>query len=81
MRKLLQLFKPYWWYLVILVGSVTGSVAASLALPDYMAKIINQGIVGEDLGLIWSAGSLMLIISLAGGLASIVTSWLASRLK
>lgn len=80
MRHLLRLFKPYWWYLVLLVASVTGSVAASLALPDYMAKIINKGIVGEDLHLIWVTGSWMLGLSLAGGISSIVTSWLASRM-
>lgn len=81
MKHLLRLFKPYWWYLVLLVGSVTGSVAASLALPDYMAKIINKGIVGEDLHLIWVTGAWMLGLSLAGGAASIITSWLASRLS
>lgn len=80
MKHLLRLFRPYWWYLVLLVASVTGSVAASLALPDYMAKIINQGIVGQDLHLIWVTGGLMLGLSLAGGLSSIITSWLASRL-
>lgn len=81
MKHLLRLFKPYWWYLVLLVGSVTGSVAASLALPDYMAKIINKGIVGEDLHLIWVTGLIMLSFSLAGGLSSIITSWIASRLS
>ncbi len=81
MRHLLRLFKPYWWYLVLLVASVTGSVAASLMLPDYMAKIINKGIVGEDLHFVWVTGSAMLAFSLAGGLSSIVTSWLASRMS
>ncbi len=66
--------------MVLLVGSVTGSVAASLALPDYMAKIINKGIVGGDLHLIWVTGALMLAFSLAGGLSSVVTSWLGSRI-
>lgn len=79
MRRLLRYFRPYRWYLLLLVGSVTGSVAASLELPDYMAKIIDQGIVGNDLHLIWVTGSLMLIVALGGGLSSIVTSWLASR--
>ena len=81
MRHLLRLFKPYWWYLVLLVASVTGSVAASLMLPDYMAKIINKGIVGEDLHFVWVTGAAMLAFSLAGGLSSIVTSWLASRMS
>lgn len=80
MNYLLRLFRPYVWYFLILVGSVTGSVAASLSLPDYMAKIINQGIVGQNLHLIWTTGVTMLVISLAGGASSIVTSWLASRM-
>lgn len=80
MHTLLRYFRPYVWPLLLLVGSVTGSVAASLALPDYMAKIINEGIVGSDLHVVWVTGALMLTISLGGGLSSIVTSWLASRI-
>ena len=80
MHTLLRYFRPYVWQLLLLVGSVTGSVAASLALPDYMAKIINKGIVGSDLHVVWVTGALMLTISLGGGLSSIVTSWLASRI-
>jgi ATP-binding cassette subfamily B protein len=45
-----------------------------------MAKIINQGIVGGDLHTVWTTGALMLVISLAGGLSSIVTGWLAARI-
>lgn len=81
MQKLLRAFKPYLWQFGILAVTVTGSVAASLALPDYMSKIINKGIVGEDLGIIWKTGGLMLSVALAGGLASIGTSWLASRIS
>lgn len=80
MHTLLRYFRPYVWQLLLLVGSVTGSVAASLSLPDYMAKIINEGIVGSDLHVVWVTGALMLTISLGGGLSSIVTSWLASRI-
>lgn len=80
MRKLLALFKPYLWQLLLLVGSVTGSVAASLSLPDFMAKIINQGIIGANLHVVWTTGTLMLVVSLGGGASSIITSWLASRM-
>lgn len=80
MKHLVRLFKPYWWQLLLLVVTVTGSVAASLSLPDYMAKIINQGIVGGDQHTIWVFGGLMLVISLGGGLSSIGTGFLASRM-
>ncbi len=81
MVRLLKYFKPYWWQILLLVGSVTGSVAASLALPDYMASIINKGIIGGDLHAVWMTGALMLTIALGGGASSIVTSWLASRIS
>lgn len=80
MKKLFINFRPYGGLLLLLVFTVTGSVAASLALPDYMSKIIDKGIVGEDIGVIWQTGSFMLVVALAGGISSIGTSWLASRI-
>ena len=48
MIKLLKNFKPYIWLLLILVVLVYVQVMTTLKLPEYMAKIVNQGIVGED---------------------------------
>jgi len=53
---------------------------ASLALPDYMAKIVNEGIVNQDVGLIWSTGVTMILITLGGAVASVISGYLAAKI-
>jgi len=56
-----------------------GQTTATLALPDYMAKIINQGIVGQNSSLIFHNGLVMLLIALLGGVCMIGVGFLASK--
>jgi len=51
---------------------------SSLELPDYMAKIINNGILAGDNSVVIHEGVLMLLISLMGGAAMVGVSYLAS---
>jgi len=53
---------------------------ASLALPDYMAKIVNEGIVNQDLALIWSTGVTMILITLGGALAAVIGRYLSAKI-
>ena len=55
-------------------------VLANLSLPDYMAHIINQGIVGQDSAVIYHYGIMMLLVALGGGLCTIAASYLASKI-
>lgn len=78
-RKLLSYFVPYSWLLVLMVVLTYGQTSANLALPDYMAKIVNQGIVGQNSSLIYHNGMVMLLIALAGGACMVAVGYLASR--
>lgn len=80
MLKLFRYLKPFTWPLIILVAMVYIQVAANLALPDYMARIINTGIVGKDSHYIWAQGGWMLLIALGGTAAMVVVGFLASRI-
>lgn len=80
MMKLLKYMAPYKWQLLGLLVMVFLQVAANLALPDYMAVIINQGIIGQDSGAIWSNGGMMLLIAFGGAAATIVVSFLAAKI-
>ena len=55
-------------------------VAATLALPDYMATIINKGIIAQSMSVVWRNGWIMLLLALGAAAASIVVGWLASRI-
>jgi len=80
MTKLLKYFKPYIWPLIFLTILTFGQTMANLALPDYMANIVNQGIVGGNSGAIYHFGLIMLLVTLAGGLATIGVGYFASKI-
>lgn len=65
----------------MLVLLVWGQATVNLTLPDYMAKIVNEGIVHKDIAAVWSNGFLMLFITLLGGLASIAIGFVAARIS
>lgn len=65
--------------LIILLGLVYLQALSSLALPDYMANIINKGIIAEDNSVVIRQGIYMLLISLLGGAASVGVGFLAAR--
>jgi len=65
----------------VLVLLVWGQATVNLTLPDYMAKIVNEGIVHKDIAAVWSNGFLMLFITLLGGLASIAIGFVAARIS
>jgi len=79
MLKLFKLLKPYTLQIILLVVLVYIQVWSTLKLPDYTAKIVNEGIVGENNSLILHAGATMLLISLVGGIAMIIVGFLASK--
>ena len=80
MKQLIKYFKPYLWQFFLLLIMVYLMVAATLALPDYMATIINKGIIGKDMAIIWHDGLIMLLMAFGAAGASIVIGWLASRI-
>jgi len=66
--------------MVIAVLALTfGQVMADLQLPDYMAQIVNKGIVRQNNSLIFNTGFRMLLISLLGGACAVGVGFLASR--
>jgi ATP-binding cassette, subfamily B, multidrug efflux pump len=80
MKQLIKYFRPYIWQFLFLLLMVYLMVAATLALPDYMATIINKGIIAENLFVVWHNGWIMLLLALGAAGASIIIGWLASRI-
>jgi ATP-binding cassette subfamily B multidrug efflux pump len=80
MLKLLKYLKPYTFQLIALIALVFGSVAATLQLPDYMAAIIDNGIVKSDTSLIFYNGLWMLLVALGGAVCTVGVGYLASKI-
>lgn len=80
MLKLFRYLRPYIWPLLLLLVLVFFQVLANLQLPDYMAKIVNEGIVGENNHIIWVNGGWMLLVSLGGALCTVGVGYLAAQI-
>jgi len=80
-NHLYKYFKSYLLWLVILIILVWGQAYVNLALPDYMAQIVNVGIVGKDMAAVWNYGAQMLMITLFGGLCTIAVGFIASKIS
>jgi len=80
-KQLAKYFTPYILMLVILILLVWGQAHVNLTLPDYMAKIINEGIVRKDLDRVWANGLQMLLLTLFGGLCTIAIGFCAARIS
>jgi ATP-binding cassette subfamily B protein len=72
---------PYWWQILLLFAGLIMQVWSILQLPDNMAVIINDGIVGGNLDTIWDQGLIMLGVTLIGGVGMVLAGFFASRVS
>lgn len=80
MRRLWRYFLPYLWAMLVLLGFVFGQTWSTLALPSYLAQIIDSGVVAQNKAVIYSTGLRMLVVALIGGLCMIGVSYVATRI-
>ncbi|GEM_PF-6539150 len=78
--KLLKYISPYVWPLILMAIFIYCQVSATLALPDYMARIINEGIIDHKSNVILDSGLIMMLIAIGGSLAAVVVGYLSSRI-
>jgi ATP-binding cassette subfamily B protein len=76
--KLLKYFRTYSGIILGAVALLFLQANCDLALPDYMAKIVNSGVLSGNLNYILKTGGIMLLITLLGTAASITVGYLAS---
>ena len=80
MVKLLQRFlKPYGRSLIIVVLLLLIQTVANLFLPTLNADIINDGVITGDIGYILRIGGVMLAVTLALGVCSVVAVYFSAR--
>ena len=71
-RLLRQFLRPYRRALVLVVALLFVQAIANLYLPTLNAEIINRGVVTGDIPVILRIGALMLVVTLALGVTSII---------
>lgn len=78
MIKLLKYLKPYSGIILFAVALLFLQANCDLALPDYMADIVNTGVMSGKINYILTTGAKMLLLTLLGTAASVTVGYLAS---
>ena len=80
-KVVLRFLKPYTWLIVLVVALVSVQAVLNLYLPDLMSNIVNKGIVRRNISYIWHEGLWMLVASLAGVVAAVLSAYTSARVS
>lgn len=72
--KLSKYLKPYALFAVLTPLSMVGEVLGDLLQPKLMSKIVDDGVLGQDMDFIIRTGLLMLLVLIGGGACGIAAS-------
>ena len=72
--KLSKYLTPYALFAVLTPLSMVGEVLGDLLQPKLMSKIVDDGVLGQDMDLIIRTGLLMLLVLIGGGACGIAAS-------
>ena len=78
MIKMYAYLKHTWWQALLAITALFLRVMADLSLPDYMMRIIDNGIVAKDMNYVLSTGRDMLMVSLLVVVLFFTSNFLAS---
>lgn len=79
MLKLLRYLKPYVGWMLLLLVLVYAQVYCDLKLPEYMAAIVDQGVMLKDMSVIQAEGIKMLGVALASMACTVIVGFIAAR--
>ncbi len=80
MIRLIRFLQPYRLQIVLVLVLVFLQSLANLYLPTLMADIVDTGIVKGNISYILSVGGFMLLVSIAGTLAAVASSFFSARI-
>ena len=77
--KLSKYLKPYALFAVLTPLSMVGEVLGDLLQPKLMSKIVDDGVLGQDMNLIIRTGLLMLLVLIGGGACGIADTAIGGK--
>ena len=80
MKTTLRFFKPYIPSMLCIVVLLFGQAMLDLALPGYMADIIDKGIINQDMNAIYRTGAIMLAVTVLASTCAVLGNFFSSRI-
>lgn len=81
MNKLFGFLKKHLFTIVLSVVLIFIQVMSNLSLPRLMSEIINNGVMVNDIPMIWRTGGYMILLTAVGGISVVIASFLLSRIS
>jgi len=79
MSKVFEYMKPYTGLLLCAIALLAVEVVCALALPGYMADIVNDGVLPGHIPTIWRNGAIMLLITLLSVIVAVITGYFSAK--
>ena len=79
MRTVFSYVKPYKWPIAIALVLMLIELSVELIQPLIIAKIIDDGIMKEDVSVIWTWGGVMMLMAILAFLSGATNSFFASH--
>src|SRR5579871_6655117 len=80
MLRLLRFLAPYRPMLALVLVLAFLQSLANLALPRFMADIVDVGVLQGDIGYIYRTGGIMLLIAVGGTGCAVAASFFSARI-
>ena len=81
MNKLFGFLKKHLFTIILSVVLIFIQVMSNLSLPRLMSEIINNGVMVNDIPMIWRTGGYMILLTAVGGISVVIASFLLSRIS
>ena len=81
MKLILKYLKNYKSIFILNVISVFGFALVELGIPTIMAKVIDIGIINNDISYIKKMGLLIVVISIVGVMGTILLGYCSSKIS
>ena len=71
--RIFKFLKKYWFFAILAPLFMVGEVSMDLVQPKLMSRIVDEGVLGSSMEVIFSVGIIMLLTAVSGGLAGILS--------
>lgn len=79
MLKILKMLKPYRGTLILSIIFSAVFAVLEIMIPIYTKYILSEGIISKDMGNIIYYGGIMLLLTLAGGIVSVLNTYYSTK--
>jgi ATP-binding cassette subfamily B protein len=79
LRRSVIFLKPHAWIMILAAISLTVATVASLAQPQLLKRIVDDGIRASDSNIILAAAALMLLLAVIRGVFSFLQTYLSEK--